>query len=68
MADVHFEKFDPRSKGAAQVINWETARFLAATYKYINREQDLGIAGLRRAKQSYSPEYIVSAFFLERKS
>ena len=68
MADVHFEKFDPEIKGIGQVINWETAKSLSATYKYINREQDLGIEGLRRAKKSYSPEYIVSAYFLERKT
>ncbi len=66
MVDVHFEKFDPLSKGASQAINWETAKFLAGNYKYINREQDLGIEGLRRAKKSYEPEYIVSAYFLER--
>jgi hypothetical protein len=67
MADVHFEKFDPLVKGASQVINWETAKLLSGKYKYINREQDLGIEGLRRAKQSYEPEYIVSAYSLERK-
>ncbi|MCX6554571.1 MAG: phosphatidylglycerol lysyltransferase domain-containing protein [Candidatus Aminicenantes bacterium] len=67
MADVHFEKFAPEIKGSGQVINWETAKFLSAKYKYINREQDLGIQGLRQAKKSYDPEYIVSAYFLERK-
>lgn len=68
MADVHFEKFDPEIKGIGQVINWETAKSLSPTYKYINREQDLGIAGLRQAKKSYLPEYIVSAYLLERKT
>ncbi len=67
MADVHFEKFDPEIKGIGQVINWETAKALAGAYKYINREQDLGLEGLRQAKRSYDPEYILSAFFLERK-
>jgi hypothetical protein len=67
MADVHFEKFDPEIKGIGQVINWETAKILAAKYKYINREQDLGLEGLRQAKKSYIPEYIISAYFLERK-
>jgi len=67
MADVHFEKFDPEVKGIGQAINWETAKALAGTFKYINREQDLGIEGLRQAKRSYDPEYILSAFFLERK-
>ena len=67
MADVHFEKFDPEVKGIGQVINWETARALAGTTKYINREQDLGIEGLRQAKRSYTPEYILNAYFLGRK-
>jgi hypothetical protein len=67
MADVHFEKFDPEVKGIGQVINWETAKALAKTYKYVNREQDLGIEGLRQAKRSYSPEYVLNAYFLERK-
>lgn len=67
MADVHFEKFDPEVKGAGQMINWETARALAPDFKYINREQDLGIEGLRQAKRSYVPEYILNAYFLERK-
>jgi hypothetical protein len=67
MADVHFEKFDPEMKGIGQMINWETAKFLLPKYKYINREQDLGIVGLRQAKKSYDPEYVVSAYFMERK-
>jgi uncharacterized protein len=67
MADVHFEKFIPDVKGIGQVINWETAKALSGEFKYINREQDLGIEGLRQAKKSYDPEYIVSAYFLERK-
>ena len=67
MADVHFEKFDPEVKGIGQAINWETAKALAPDFKYINREQDLGIEGLRQAKRSYAPEYILNAYFLERK-
>jgi len=66
MADVHFEKFVPEIKGIGQVINWETAKTLAGEFKYINREQDLGLEGLRQAKRSYDPEYVVSAYFLER--
>jgi hypothetical protein len=68
MADVHFEKFDPEVKGIGQVINWETAKALAASYTYVNREQDLGLEGLRQAKRSYDPEYVLNAFFLERKA
>lgn len=60
MATVHFEKFDPDKKGSAQIINWETARYLLERYKWINREQDIGLEGLRQAKMSYDPDFMVS--------
>lgn len=63
MVSEHFEKFDPDKKGSAQLINWETARSLQGRYKYINREQDLGLDGLRQAKMSYEPEYLVKFYF-----
>ena len=62
--DVHFEKSDVAFKGAAQMINRETARFLGGTAQFINREQDLGIPGLRQAKQSYAPHALVEPYFL----
>ena len=52
---VHFEKNDPEFKGSGQIVNQETARALLPFGKYINREQDLGIEGLRHAKMSYRP-------------
>lgn len=60
MATVHFEKFDPFKKGSAQVINWETARYLQGKYKWLNREQDIGLPGLRQAKTSYMPDRLVN--------
>jgi len=59
MVTVHFEKFDPDKKGSAQLINWETARYLQSRYKWINREQDIGLEGLRQAKTSYAPDFMV---------
>ena len=53
---VHFEKSDYEFKGSAQMINWKTAHFLTDKCEYINREQDLGISGLRKAKISYDPD------------
>jgi hypothetical protein len=54
--NVQFEKSDFDYKGAAQVINHQTALYLKDRCRYINREQDLGIKGLRQAKMSYEPE------------
>lgn len=59
MVTVHYEKFDPDKKGSAQVINWETARYLSSRYTWINREQDLGLPGLRQAKLSYDPDFLI---------
>jgi len=56
--DVHFEKADVNFKGAAQVINHETAKYLKGKCQYLNKEQDLGIQGLRQAKMSYCPEML----------
>jgi hypothetical protein len=64
MVDIHFEKSDPDFKGAAQVINYETAAHLAQCCRFFNREQDLGIEGLRQAKRSYDPERIESPYKL----
>ncbi|MCU7834714.1 MAG: DUF2156 domain-containing protein [gamma proteobacterium symbiont of Taylorina sp.] len=65
---IHFEKVNYSYRGAAQVINWETAKVLKDKCRYINREQDLGIPGLRKAKLSYEPELIYPANFLRFKN
>lgn len=59
MVAEHFEKYDPDKKGAAQLVNWETCRYLQGRYRYINREQDVGLEGLRQAKLSYQPSFMV---------
>jgi hypothetical protein len=62
--DIQFEKFDIGFKGAAQVINHETAKYLLDVCQYVNREQDLGIRGLRQAKLSYEPLELFTAHSL----
>ena len=52
---IHIEKADVTYEGAGAMINNLVAIELSYQYKYINREDDLGIEGLRRAKQSYYP-------------
>jgi hypothetical protein len=55
-AVVLFERALRDKKGLYQVINQETARAIAAQgLAFINREEDLGDPGLRRAKLSYHP-------------
>lgn len=52
---IHIEKIDNSYEGAGAMINNLVAVELESRYRYINREDDLGIEGLRRAKQSYHP-------------
>jgi hypothetical protein len=58
-AVCHFEKAMPRFQGLGQLINQWFARNNLAGFTYVNREQDLGIPGLRRAKESYYPDHLV---------
>ncbi|MBU8910222.1 MAG: DUF2156 domain-containing protein [Desulfobacterales bacterium] len=62
--DIQFEKSDMNFKGAAQVINHETAKHLKHKCQYLNREQDLGIKGLRQAKMSYDPVELITPYSL----
>lgn len=60
--DTHVEKADTRYDGAFTIINKRFAEQLPARFTHINREEDLGIEGLRRAKLSYRPETIAPKF------
>lgn len=53
--DVHVEKADIAYDGAYTMINQCFVAHLPDTFTYVNREEDLGIEGLRRAKLSYAP-------------
>ena len=53
--DIHIEKADTAYDGAFAVINQLFARHLPERFTLINREEDLGLEGLRRAKRSYHP-------------
>ena len=58
-AVCHFEKATPRFQGLGQLINQWFARNNLAAFTYVNREQDLGITGLRQSKESYHPDHLV---------
>lgn len=58
---THFEKAYAHITGAYPIINQEFTKNCLSSFEYVNREEDLGLEGLRRAKQSYYPE-----IFLEK--
>jgi hypothetical protein len=61
-AVCHFEKAMPDIQGLSQLINqWFSLRSLRG-FEFVNREQDLGIPGLRQAKESYYPHHMVEKF------
>ena len=61
---VHVEKANPGIPGLYAVINQQFAQNEGSSYSYINREQDLGDEGLKRAKRSYRPAFMVRKFKL----
>ena len=59
--DVHFEKAREDVDGAYAAINCEFARYLREKYpqlRFLNREEDMGLEGLRKAKESYCPHHM----------
>lgn len=57
--DVHLEKADISFDGAYAAINREFAAYCADSFAYVNREEDMGLDGLRRSKMSYYPHILL---------
>ena len=67
-AVVHYEKGSPDYDGIYKAINMETAKILQKNYTYINRQSDMDLPGLRKAKMSYHPHHMVEVFHIDRQN
>ncbi len=65
MAVIHIEKADISLPGLYPLINREFISHAWKDVKYVNREEDMGLEGLRKAKMSYSPAYLLEKFQAE---
>lgn len=64
--DVHFEKAREDAEGAYAAINAEFARYMRLQHPellYLDREDDMGLEGLRKAKLSYNPHHMVDKYW-----
>ncbi|MDR0948397.1 MAG: phosphatidylglycerol lysyltransferase domain-containing protein [Lachnospiraceae bacterium] len=62
--DVIIEKGDREIDNIYRILNMELIRRCCMEFTYINREEDLGVPGLRKAKLSYKPDILLKKYVL----
>ncbi|MFH5836038.1 DUF2156 domain-containing protein [Proteiniclasticum sp. C24MP] len=60
----HIEKADRRISGLYAFLARTSMEYFGAGIRYTNREQDMGIPGLRKSKESYMPEFLEEKFIV----
>lgn len=65
---VHIEKALGEIEGAYTMINQQFVQHACMDYKYVNREEDTGSEGLRKAKRSYRPAFMVEKGWVREKT
>ncbi|MDF1618331.1 DUF2156 domain-containing protein [Petrocella sp. FN5] len=66
-AVIHIEKADPEVRGLYQAINQEFLIHAYPNVEFVNREDDLGLEGLRKAKLSYYPIDLIKKYNIREK-
>ncbi len=64
---IHIEKADTDYRGIYAAINKLFLEHEFADCTYVNREEDMGIEGLRKAKLSYGPEFLIEKYTARRR-
>lgn len=59
---IHLEHANTEFQGAFAMMNQQFLEHEWQDYKYVNREEDMGIPGMRQAKQSYKPVFMVKKY------
>ena len=62
--DVIIEKGDRSISDIYKILNRDLVRMCCYGFSYINREEDVGVEGLRKAKMSYKPDILLEKYIV----
>ncbi len=59
---IHLEHADTEYQGSFPMINQQFLENNWSEFRYVNREEDMGLEGLRKAKKSYNPIFLTDKY------